>query len=64
MLTPYEDILRKTRLHQLACDIVNDTVNGRISDETATKITELSLPPLKQQWVRDQVKGIRSSQKR
>jgi hypothetical protein len=62
MPTDFDAILRKTRLHQLACDIVNDTVAGHISDETAAKIAELSLPPLKRQWVRDQVEGIRNSQ--
>ena len=56
-----EEVLHKTQLHQLARDIVNETVAGKISNETAGKIAEVALPPLKRQWVRDQVRGIQSA---
>jgi hypothetical protein len=59
--TSNDETLRKVRLHQLARDLVNATVAGHISDETAEQIAEISLPPLKRQWVREQVKGIRNA---
>jgi hypothetical protein len=59
------EIARKVKLHQLARDLVNETVAGHVSDETSSKLAELALPPLKRRWVRDQVEGIRNnSQKR
>jgi hypothetical protein len=59
-----DEILRRNRLHRLAREIVNDAVAGRLTDETVDKIAEVTLPPLKQQWVREQVAGIRRSQER
>lgn len=59
-----EEILRRQRLHQLAREIVNKIVAGSLDNETATKVADLTLPPLKRQWVRDQVAGIRNSQER
>ena len=59
-----DEITRKVKLHQLARDLVNETVAGHVSDETSAKLAELALPPLKRQWVRNQVKGIRNSQER
>jgi hypothetical protein len=56
-----DETLRKVRLHQLARDLVNETVAGHVSDETAKQIAEISLPALKRQWVRDQVEGIRNA---
>lgn len=61
MPTIDDEVLRKNRLHLLARDVVNDVVAGRLTDETASKIAELTLPPLKRQWVREQVAGIRES---
>jgi hypothetical protein len=58
-----DEILRRVRTHQLARDLVNETAAGHVSDETAARLAELTLPPLKRQWVRDQVVGIRTSQK-
>ena len=59
--TSDDKILQKTRIHQLARDIVNDTVTGELSLETSERIAEIALPSLKQQWVRDQIHGIQKS---
>jgi hypothetical protein len=61
MTTTDKEILRKNRLHLLARDVVNEVVAGRLTDKTGAEIAELALPPLKQQWVREQVEGIRGS---
>jgi hypothetical protein len=64
MTTTDEEVLRKNRLHLLARDVVNEVVAGRLTDETAAEVAELTLPPLKRQWVREQVAGIRQSRGR
>jgi hypothetical protein len=62
-LPPDDDTVRKIKIHQLARDLINATVAEHITDEMSAKIAALTLPPLKQQWVRDQVEGIRNSWK-
>lgn len=58
-----DEILRKTRMHDMARQIVNETVTGKLSLDTSEKIAALTLPPLKQAWVRDQVTGILTAEK-
>ncbi len=53
-----DEILRKTRMHDLARQLVNETVAGNISLDTTDKIARLTLPPLKREWVWGQIDGI------